>query len=246
MLNNIHNLVRSRKIYAVSCCWLIAVAFAFFSMASLNAKTPKKVKVKFPKLTEEIFDDMKRGGYLLWIRHAAKHDPKEVSAIDRLALAGQGSLLPKTYANGVCLTDAGRMHSVVLGVALKQLPIGKVYSSPLCRTLETAELSLGRKPDTVDIRLVYDTLLANQKEKDIRNKYVNELLARPINGGNTLVFAHGNTLKNLGREDLKKLKLKESGAAIFKDGKLVAVTDLRELSFQIPIPVLSSGSSSQQ
>ncbi len=57
-------------------------------------------------------------------------------------------------ANQRNLTDKGRDEARAIAAHLKRLriPIGKVYASPFCRTVETAMLAFGKAEKSQDVR----------------------------------------------------------------------------------------------
>ena len=89
-------------------------------------------------------DALRRGGYVLYFRHAAT----DMSKND----AGMTSFDDcPTQRN---LVDRGRDDARAIGAAIRALgiPIGKVRASPFCRTVETAELAFGRAEKTAEAR----------------------------------------------------------------------------------------------
>jgi len=78
---------------------------------------------------------LRAGGYVVYFRHAdtdhSQNDQRMTSVDDCT-----------TQRN---LTDRGRDHARAIGEAMRALhiPIGAVLASPLCRTMETAELAFG-------------------------------------------------------------------------------------------------------
>jgi len=79
---------------------------------------------------------LRAGGFILYFRHAdTDFRQQDVRPVDLASCATQRNL-----------TDRGRDHARALGTAIRTLaiPIGPVLASPLCRTVETAELAFGR------------------------------------------------------------------------------------------------------
>ena len=128
-----------------------------------------------PQLVEEL----RKGGYVLYIRHTStdfsKNDAKMTSYED---CASQRNLL-----------DKGRDEARAIAGHIKRLaiPIGKVYASPYCRTVETAMLAFGKAEKTHEVRggpvsddpARYDPLR-------------NLLSSPPAKGTNNVVSSHGN------------------------------------------------------
>jgi phosphohistidine phosphatase SixA len=125
-------------------------------------------------------DALRRGGYVLYFRHAAT----DMSKND----AGMTSFDDcPTQRN---LVDRGRDDARAIGAAIRALgiPIGKVRASPFCRTVETAELAFGRAEKTAEVR-------GGPVRADDAARYapLRKLLAeRPAPGTNDVIVSHGN------------------------------------------------------
>lgn len=88
------------------------------------------------------------------------------------------------------LTDKGRDEARAIAGHLKRLgiPIGRVYASPFCRTVETAMLAFGRAEKTNDAR-------GGPVRTDDPRRYdaLKKLLsASPASGQNNVISSHGN------------------------------------------------------
>ena len=88
------------------------------------------------------------------------------------------------------LTDKGRDEARALGAQVKRLgiPIGKVYASPFCRTVETAMLAFGKATKTSEVR-------GGPVSPDDPNRYLElkKILGeKPEPGFNTVIASHGN------------------------------------------------------
>jgi phosphohistidine phosphatase SixA len=125
-------------------------------------------------------DALRRGGYVLYFRHAAT----DMSKND----AGMTSFDDcPTQRN---LVDRGRDDARAIGAAVRALgiPIGKVRASPFCRTVETAELAFGRAEKTAEVR-------GGPVRADDPARYaaLRRLLAQPpARGTNDVIVSHGN------------------------------------------------------
>jgi phosphohistidine phosphatase SixA len=125
-------------------------------------------------------DALRRGGYVLYFRHAAtdmsKNDARMTSFDDC-----------PTQRN---LVDRGRDDARAIGAAVHALgiPIGRVRASPFCRTVETAELAFGRAEKTAEVR-------GGPVRADDPARYaaLRRLLAQPpARGANDVIVSHGN------------------------------------------------------
>lgn len=86
-----------------------------------------------PLTGERLVEALRDGGFVLYLRHAATEQG-----------APDGTLAdPCSAQRG--LTEAGRRDAREIGQALDRLriPIGRVLTSPFCRTADTAELAFG-------------------------------------------------------------------------------------------------------
>ena len=93
-------------------------------------------------------------------------------------------------ANQRPLTDKGRDEARAIAGHLKRLaiPIGKVYASPFCRTVETAMLAFGKAEKTNEAR-------GGALRGDDPKRYdpLRKLLATaPAKGTNNAISSHGN------------------------------------------------------
>jgi len=124
----------------------LAAALAMPAWAQLTAGSPS-AHSSTPKrevAPAELLSELRRGGYILYFRHAAtdfsQNDGNMRSFED---CASQRNLI-----------DRGRTDARVVGAAIKQLaiPVGAVLASPFCRTVETAQLAFGRAEKTQQVR----------------------------------------------------------------------------------------------
>ena len=127
-----------------------------------------------------LVQELRKGGYVLYIRHAStdfsRNDANMTSYED---CASQRNL-----------TDKGREEARAVGAHIRRLgiPIGKVFASPFCRTVETALLAFGKAEKTQEVR-------GGPLRTDDSKRYdpLRMLLATPpAKGGNNVVSSHGN------------------------------------------------------
>ena len=123
---------------------------------------------------------LRHGGYVLYIRHAStdfsQNDSRMTSYEDC-----------STQRN---LTDKGRAQARKLGAEIKRLriPIGLVYASPFCRTMETARLAFGEPRPTNEARGG-----PSRPDDPARYEPLKKLLATPPAAGrNNVISSHGN------------------------------------------------------
>jgi hypothetical protein len=123
---------------------------------------------------------LREGGYVLYIRHTStdfsQNDARMTSYED--------------CANQRNLTDGGRAEARAIGEHLKRLgiPIGEVFASPYCRTMETARLAFGEPQATHEVR-------GGPVRSDDPRRYdgLKKLLSSPVPPGkNRVISSHGN------------------------------------------------------
>jgi Histidine phosphatase superfamily (branch 1) len=88
------------------------------------------------------------------------------------------------------LTDKGRVEARAIGEHLKRLgiPIGEVFASPYCRTMETARLAFGKASATPEVRGG-----PVRSEDPGRYNGLKKLLSAPVPAGtNRVISSHGN------------------------------------------------------
>jgi len=123
---------------------------------------------------------LRQGGYVLFLRHTStdfSQDDQRMTSFE-------------DCANQRNLTDKGRDEARALGAQLKRLgiPIGTVYASPFCRTLETARLAFGQAERTAEAR----GGPANTNDPTRYDPLRKLLAARPAAGKNNVIASHGN------------------------------------------------------
>jgi len=123
---------------------------------------------------------LRQGGYVLYLRHAStdfsQNDARMTSYEDC-----------STQRN---LTDKGRAEARELHTHIQRLkiPIGAIYASPFCRTMETARLAFGEPKPTNEVR-------GGPSRPDDPARYdpLRKLLAiPPAAGRNNVISSHGN------------------------------------------------------
>ena len=121
------------------------------------------------EIDPSIVQELRKGGYVLYMRHALT----DFSQND----AGMTSYEDCTTQRN--LTDKGRAEAQAIGKHLQRLgiPIGEVFASPYCRTMETARLAFGKTRAT----------------HEVRGDGLKKLLSSPVPAGkNRAISSHGN------------------------------------------------------
>ena len=130
-----------------------------------------------------LVEALRRGGYVLYLRHAATD-------------FGQNDEAMTDYANCAQqrnLTDGGRDDARAIGVAIKRLriPVGPILASPFCRTRESAVLVFGAPTVSNAVRGGPGTDADGQRYAELR-----KLLSTPVaTGSNLAIASHGNPFR---------------------------------------------------
>jgi hypothetical protein len=127
-----------------------------------------------------IVEALRKGGYVLYMRHASTDFSQNDSAMTSY----------EDCATQRNLTDKGRAEARGIGEQLKRLgiPIGEVFASPYCRTMETARLAFGKPRATHDVR-------GGPVRSDDPRRYdgLKKLLSASVPAGeNRVISSHGN------------------------------------------------------
>lgn len=128
----------------------------------------------------EIVRELRAGGYVLYIRHAST----DFSQND----AGMTSY--EDCATQRNLTEKGRREARDIATHIKRLgiPIGEVFASPYCRTMETARLAFGKAQATNEVRGG-----PVRSEDPARYDGLKKLLSSSVpKGENRVISSHGN------------------------------------------------------
>jgi phosphohistidine phosphatase SixA len=108
------------------------VALMLFALA--QSATPSMAQ----SALRDVLEDMKKGGYVVLIRHGRTDESastKDESPLDLSTCAGQ-----------LMLNDVGKRQAQAIGEAFKkaEVPVGQVIASTYCRAMETGRLAFGK------------------------------------------------------------------------------------------------------
>ena len=134
---------------------------------------------------EAVLPELRKGGYVFYIRHAAtEHSKKDNVSVDLEDCASQRPL-----------SMEGREQATNIGKAFVKLaiPVGDVLSSPFCRCKDTASLAFGRIE--VDENLFF-VMTLGRKEKQKKAAYLRSLITSKLaNSSNRIIVSHTSNLK---------------------------------------------------
>ena len=133
--------------------------------------------------TPDHLSQIQEGGYVLFIRHG----PTDSAYPDQVPVDLNDCTTQRP------LTDAGRQLMMQMGEYIRQagIPIGKIYSSPLCRAKETADLLFGQGRYEVDNGLMYVAALTDAEKQPIIARTQTLLSSAVTPGVNRVLVAHG-------------------------------------------------------
>ncbi|TAJ31982.1 MAG: hypothetical protein EPO67_12865 [Reyranella sp.] len=166
--------------------------------------------------------DLRRGGYVIYLRHALTAAKPEPSLGDLSDCSWQRNL-----------SDDGRRQARAIGAWLVEqgIAVVEVEASPFCRTRETAALTFGRDAK-VNQQLLYHTT-QSEAEVDAANGRLKARLGKVPASGNLALVGHSPTMKAAGA-----VELPEGQAAIVKPegpGSFRVVARLTEAGIT-PVP----------
>ena len=185
---------------------LVAAALAL----TCAAQTPQTLEGK------ALVDALRKGGYVLYLRHAATD-------------FGQNDEAMTDYANCAQqrnLTDAGRAEARAIGAAINELhiPVGPILASPYCRTRESAELVFGVPTVSPAVRGGPGTDDTGQRYAELR-----KLLSTPVgSGGNLAIASHGNPFRAV------------AGTPYLQEGEIAVIEPLGGGQFRVVARITKS------
>lgn len=164
---------------------LLTLAYLFAAAGAAAQEHPVFNTRIEPPQAPVLRDMLRKGGFVLFLRHAATPDYQEPSPTDFTSCEAQRNL------NG-----PGRAQAVMVGEALRELniAIAEVLASPYCRCMDTARLAFGRVAPEEAVRGDKDKLAAFQRL----------LSTPPAPGTNRVLVGHGGAAGLLGEEFLRE------------------------------------------
>ena len=162
----------------------LALLFAGLTGGTAQEQPVFNTKVESPQapLLREM---LQKGGFVIFLRHAATPDYQEPSPVDFSSCERQRNL------NGL-----GRAQAVMVGEAFRELNIAvaEVLASPYCRCMDTARLAFGRVAPDEAVRGDRDKLPVLRRL----------LSTPPAAGTNRVLVGHGGAAGLLGDEFLRE------------------------------------------
>jgi phosphohistidine phosphatase SixA len=170
-----------------------------------------------PQSPEELVPELRKGGYILFIRHPQTNpDQADTDPLNLDNVRAQRQL-----------SDAGRAQARALGEAFRELgiPIERVISSKFYRAQEAAKL-LGVGEVTTSIDVTEGGLVVSPRENQRRAAALREILSTPpAEGKNLIIVSHRPNLQDAAGKELGDLG--EGEVVVFRplgEGKFRVVT----------------------
>jgi len=158
---------------------------------------PIKEKQNIPNVvSKEFLQTLKRGNNTIYMLHTYNHPPTGENweqSHDLLSLYND-NINEESIAKNTCLRDKGKVEALNINriFLLHEIPIGNVYTSPLCRNKETALLAFNKITAEYNFMLYIDIMNIEDVEK---NKiWLKELFYRKPEKGNKILIGHGGIL----------------------------------------------------
>lgn len=139
--------------------------------------------------TAAIIRQLREGGYVLYMRHGNTDTsrPDQLPAVD---LNDCSTQRPLTAAGRRVVANVGKE------VRKRKIPVGEIFSSPMCRAKESALAAFGPKY-TVNNLLMYTSNMSNE-EKAPALEMTRELISKPVAGKtNRVLVAHAPNLMDI-------------------------------------------------
>jgi phosphohistidine phosphatase SixA len=146
-----------------------------------------------PAVSEKLLPELRKGGYILFIRHPKTNpDQADTAPLHLDNIKAQRHL-----------SDEGREQAKALGEAFRalKLPIEKVIASKFYRAQEAAKL-LGAGPVTATVDVTEGGLVVTPRENERRAKALRSLLSTPpADGKNLVIVSHKPNLQDAAGKD---------------------------------------------
>jgi broad specificity phosphatase PhoE len=132
---------------------------------------------------ENLWNLLKAGGQVVLVRHAIT-DP---------GVGDPPGMRLEDCATQRNLSDEGRAHARRIGQELrkKDVPIGRVLSSPWCRCIETAKLAFGR----AEVSEPLSNLFGRDEKREAQVQGMRQLIK--AEKANLILVSHGSTISAL-------------------------------------------------
>jgi len=155
---------------------------------------------------DNLLTALRSGGCIVYVRHAQTDRSRDDALRPNL----------KDCATQRLLSPMGEQQARELGLVLRALdvPVGRIYSSPYCRTLETARRAFPGQAITevAELGRIGRTIINQIPDSCARLKQL--LSGRPSAGKNSFIVGHSDNLAAVGGPEIE-----EAGLAVFRPAK---------------------------
>ncbi|MCB1743486.1 MAG: histidine phosphatase family protein [Gammaproteobacteria bacterium] len=173
----VRSMNRIRRFSALCVLLLTATAGA---AATLQGDTVPKLQGK------ALIEELRSGGYVVFFRHGitGNEGEKDVAEADIENCTIQRNL-----------SDSGRAQVAAIGEAVRRekIPVGDVFASPYCRTMESARSIFGRA--TRSDALYFAIHVDKDRRLEITDALRRMLATTPKPGTNTALISHTANLR---------------------------------------------------
>lgn len=141
-------------------------------------------------------NQIKKGGYILHVRHASREKWSTNVAYDGIELLYNLDARNTSFSRAVCLTEKGIEDSKLINEVFRALKISisNVISSPSCRARETAMIAFSRI-DRIEPSLLHRTAIMKEQHKDMGRKLREVVDSLELNQSENIILSgHGGTL----------------------------------------------------
>jgi phosphohistidine phosphatase SixA len=165
---------------------MMSTYFTILLMAfSLSITVVHANDESYPSATADTVEQLKQGGYILYFRHA-ETDQQQIDQqpVDYNDCATQRNL-----------SAAGQQQALDIGQAIKALgiEIEHVFTSPYCRTQDTAKLAFDRAEVKPFLAFSINMSASQRAEAALMMKKL--LNTPPTSGKNTVIVGHTGNLR---------------------------------------------------
>jgi len=161
---------------------IIRVGFFFIGLFGL----PSVVHAQKELSDAELISALKKGGHVIYIRHATT----DVSKTD------QNREDLSDWSKQRNLSDKGRKESVAIGLAFRAMavPVADIIASPYCRCIETGKLAFGKVQISKDLAF---SVGEDKKDAEQLAKALKAMLGtKPAGQTNTVLISHSGNLQD--------------------------------------------------
>jgi len=185
----------------------------------------------------QLAKDIIEGGYILYFRHAHREKWIDVAMYDAMEATKLLKAENLYFKDAVCLSSMGVIQAQMMGEFIKEinLPIGKIITSPSCRSRQTSEIAFG------DLGTLRQVLLHpgpyNENLDEFAEQVKKEILSLKFEEDtNAIISAHNGVIKANVFDEIQKdfeFNLEEGGFYVIKNenGKLVLVDKFHNFQF---------------